>query len=178
MSNESSFEKHLAPFQRHKFDPDLRDQVTRHTLAHKPDNYHGVLAIMSDWTLILLCVTISEYAYKYNPVFFLWPMVYFLAISIIGARQRGLARGLHEATHECFCSNQYLNFFLGTFCSGYLMFQSFRGYQISHVKNHHPYLGTDRDPDYVRNRYLKRKKTIYFYLLVLARIKRKRYLRK
>ncbi|CAF4466151.1 unnamed protein product, partial [Rotaria magnacalcarata] len=67
---------------------------------------------------------------------------------VIGARQRGLARGLHEATHGCFASNKYLNFFLGTFCSGYVVFQSFCGYRASHVRNHHPYLGTDRDPDY------------------------------
>ncbi|CAF3302743.1 unnamed protein product [Rotaria socialis] len=79
---------------------------------------------------------------------FVWMFAYFLATCVIGARQRGLARGLHEATHGCFASNQYLNFFLGTFCSGYVVFQSFCGYQASHVRNHHPYLGTDRDPDY------------------------------
>ncbi|UJR17747.1 hypothetical protein I4U23_004645 [Adineta vaga] len=56
-------------------------------------------------------------------------MIYFISVCIVSARQRGLANCLHQATHHCFASNQYLNYFLGTFSSGYLIFQSFHGMQ-------------------------------------------------
>jgi len=138
-----------SPFERYKFDKAIRDEVSKYTLKNKPDNYHAVLAIAADWIIITLCILLSEYVRNHVTFPFIWPIIYFLAVCVIGARQRGLARGLHESTHGCFASNEYLNFFLGTFCSGYVIFQSFHGYQTSHVKNHHPYLGTDRDPDYV-----------------------------
>ncbi|CAF3136736.1 unnamed protein product, partial [Rotaria sp. Silwood2] len=148
MSSETSSHKHVSPFERYKFDKNLRNEIAKYTLANKRDNYHGLLAIIADWTIIIACASISQYVRNNIYLSFIWPVSYALAICIIGARQRGLARGLHEATHNCFASNKYLNFFLGTFCSGYVIFQTFRGYQVSHVKNHHPYLGTDRDPDY------------------------------
>ncbi|CAF3530697.1 unnamed protein product [Rotaria sp. Silwood2] len=148
MSSELSLRNYVSAFKRHKFDKSLRNEIAKYTLTNKRDNYHGLLAIIADWTIIIMGATISQYVRNNIHLPFIWPITYVLVICIIGARQRGLARGLHEATHNCFASNKYLNFFLGTFCSGYVIFQSFRGYQISHVKNHHPYLGTDRDPDY------------------------------
>lgn len=154
MSSFSDQQKYAKPFQRYKFDQNLRNEIKKYTLVNKPDNYHGVLAILSDWIIIILCAITAEYVHNYVRLPLLWPITYGLSISIIGARQRGLARGLHEATHHCLASNRYLNFVLGTFCSGYVMFQSFYAYQTSHVKNHHPYLGTDRDPDYVRRKHV------------------------
>lgn len=151
MSAVVSSKKYAPAFERYKFDRSLRHEISKYTLVSKPDNHHAVLAIATDWIIIILGATLSEYARKNMNFPFVWPVIYGAVVCVIGARQRGLARGLHEATHGCFASNKYLNFFLGTFCSGYVVFQSFCGYQTSHVKNHHPYLGTDRDPDYVRS---------------------------
>jgi fatty acid desaturase len=45
--------------------------------------------------------------------------------------------------------SKYLNYVLGTFCSGYLVLQSFTGYRGSHIYKHHPHLGNEiLDPDY------------------------------
>jgi fatty acid desaturase len=42
-----------------------------------------------------------------------------------------------------------LNQFVGTFLSGYLIFQEFNTYRDSHVKRHHAFLGDpNKDPDY------------------------------
>lgn len=81
---------------------------------------------------------LSEYSYWFLP----------LTILIIGSRQRALATILHEAAHFALTKNKKIGRVLGIYCSGYLVFQSWDSYAQSHVKNHHPKLGTDLDPDY------------------------------
>ncbi|UJR17774.1 hypothetical protein I4U23_004672 [Adineta vaga] len=123
MSARNLSKKDQAAFKRYKFDEILINKIAQYTLINKTDNYHGPLAIIEDWTIIVLCAMISQYVFNNIHLKFAWTFVDIPVICIIGARQRGLARG-------------------------YVIFQSFYGYQTSHVKNHHPYLGTDRDPDY------------------------------
>ncbi|CAF4799385.1 unnamed protein product [Rotaria sp. Silwood1] len=138
-------------FKRYHFNDCIRQQVFKHTMSQNKNNIYGILLLLEDWSIIFLSIFCSKYVYnnKFDSYFILTIIIYLITVCIIGARQRGLADCLHAAAHNCFASNKYLNFFLGTFSSGYLIFQSFYGYQISHVRNHHPFLGTNRDPDYI-----------------------------
>lgn len=136
-------------FQRYKFDDNIHKRVLEHTFKCKPDNWHGLIDVLEDWLIVFLFIFSTKLIYNFYPSFLLALPLYVITICVIGARQRGLADCLHQASHYCLASNQSWNFFLGTFCSGYLIFQNFHGYKKSHVREHHSYLGTDKDPDYV-----------------------------
>jgi fatty acid desaturase len=150
--------KKMKAFERYRFSESIRAEVFKHTISQKKNNTFGLLSLVDDWAMILLSIHAAKYTYAtlYHTHLLFSLIVYFIAICIIGARQRGLADCLHVATHHCFASNRYVNHFLGTFASGYLIFQSFHGYQISHVRHHHPHLGTSKDPDYVSNSSFRR----------------------
>lgn len=136
-------------FQRYKFDANISNEVMKRTMKQTTDNWHGALDVIEDWAVIFLFILFSEFVQKLDMSPTIKLMVYFLTVLVIGARQRGLADCLHQASHQCLASNKKLNFLLGTVFSGYTVFQSFYGYEASHVRNHHPHLGTQRDPDYV-----------------------------
>jgi fatty acid desaturase len=158
--------KHVNLYKRYKFDVSIHKRVLEHTLNSKPNNWHGFVGVLEDWSIIFLFIFFTKYIFYFYPSFLLLIFLYLITICVIGSRQRGLADCLHQASHYCLVTNSSWNFFLGTFCSGYLVFQSFHGYQISHVRQHHSYLGTDEDPDYVC--YINRKmfnRTIFSFSL-------------
>lgn len=103
------------------------------------NNHSGPLALLSDYFFIALAVMAAEYSIYFYP----------LALLVIGSRQRALATVLHEASHRTLATSRVLNRLLGTYFSGYLVFQSWDAYVQSHVINHHARLGNpDKDPDY------------------------------
>lgn len=102
------------------------------------DNWHAVCALLMDYALIVLAVILSEYSYYFMP----------LSLLIIGSRQRALATILHEASHGALTRNKTLGRALGTYFSGYLIFQTWESYKESHVYYHHQKLGTQLDPDF------------------------------
>jgi fatty acid desaturase len=115
----------------------------------KLNNFHGLLELVEDWTIIASAISMSVIAWNNLNVVFGY-LVYFISIVIIGARMRGLADLLHQSTHKILAKNKILNYLLGSFFSGYLVFQSFSVYRFSHIKNHHLNLGDpDKDPDYL-----------------------------
>ncbi len=119
------------------FDSSINKEIKT---LHKLDNWHGILALLEDYFVIFISIIITSYITWY---------FYPFAVLIIGARQRALATLLHEAAHKTLAKNKYLNFILGSFFSGYLIFQNFTGYQRTHVYLHHRYLGHPLfDPDY------------------------------
>jgi fatty acid desaturase len=123
-------------YDHYKFSQEIRQQI-------KPlvqlDNWHGLLAMLEDYAIILLSILITCH--------FSW-WFYPLALLTIGSRQRALATLLHESAHQTLAKNKSLNLMLGTFCSGYLIFQQSTAYKESHCLNHHCHLGNpDRDPD-------------------------------
>ncbi|CAF1518113.1 unnamed protein product [Rotaria magnacalcarata] len=142
-------EKPVDLFKRYKFDASIRKKIHEHTLYSKPDNWHGLVDILEDWSIIFFFIFCTKYIFYFYSSLVLSLIFYLITICVIGARQRGLADCLHQASHYCLASNSSWNFFLGTFGSGYLIFQNFHGYKISHARKHHSYLGTDKDPDYV-----------------------------
>lgn len=121
---------------RHRFSKEIKDQIKT---LYRYDNYHGPLALMQNLFWISLAIYLGESS----------PWLIPLAILLIGSRQRALATLLHEAAHGALCRSKRLEKFLGTWCSGYLVFQAWDSYKRSHTLDHHHKLGdADRDPDY------------------------------
>lgn len=121
--------------QHKKFDREILKQIKS---LYVYDNWHALIALGMDFALIVFAIVLSEYSYWFLP----------LTLLIIGSRQRALATILHEASHSALTKNKRFGKILGTYFSGYLIFQSWDSYMQSHVKNHHPKIGTDLDPDY------------------------------
>ncbi|HFC8141078.1 TPA: fatty acid desaturase [Neisseria meningitidis] len=114
-----------------KFDKEILLKIKE---LYRYDNWHAVLAILYDYLIIIFSIFLSEQSYWFLP----------LTILLIGSRQRALATILHEASHSALTKNKKFGQILGTYFSGYLIFQSWNSYCVSHVKNHHPKLGLIR----------------------------------
>lgn len=121
---------------RHRFSKEIKDQIKKLYLY---DNYHGPFALLQNLFWIILAIYLGESS----------PWLLPLSILLIGSRQRALATLLHEAAHGALCRSKRLEKFLGTWCSGYLIFQGWASYKRSHTLDHHHKLGDpERDPDY------------------------------
>jgi fatty acid desaturase len=104
------------------------------------DNYHAVLALLSDYLLLAVsvyaCVGVSYWFYP-------------LSIVLIGSTQRAFVNLLHESSHKVLARNGRLNVALGTVFSGYLVLHMYNPYRNSHIGFHHRFLGDpEKDPDY------------------------------
>jgi fatty acid desaturase len=129
-----------------------RHALARHQAASpaadtltKLDNWHGPLALATDWAWICAVVAavnmLRGWAWLVAEVF--------VALPLIGARQRALATLLHEAAHETLARGRRLNRILGTVPSGWLILQSLTSYRRSHVRGHHGRFADPRlDPDF------------------------------
>lgn len=76
------------------------------------------------------------------------PLLYFVAILIIGARMHALAILMHDATHFRFLKNRKWNDFITNVTTMYPLFLTIENYRDNHLK-HHQNLNTDEDPDWV-----------------------------
>lgn len=132
--------------EKHRFDHQL---VVRLKPLYELDNYHGVIALIKDHCIISIAISASLYSF-HNTLWYFSIPVYLLSIFIIGTRQRGLATLLHESAHGILAKSKQLNYWLGTYASGYLIFQMFEPYRISHCRDHHGFLGQQhKDPDLI-----------------------------
>lgn len=121
--------------------------------CYELDNWHGPVALAADWLLIALFIAGP---YLVAPLFapthsdVAWWLIYAtISVPCIGVRMRALATLLHESAHHILARHPTLNFVLGTFGSGYLIFQGWHTYHRTHVQNHHGRFGDeDHDPDY------------------------------
>ncbi|EOQ60977.1 hypothetical protein F935_03315 [Acinetobacter calcoaceticus ANC 3811] len=118
-----------------KFDKSILQDIKK---LYSYDNWHGPLALITDYFIIIIFILLSEYSSWFLPI----------TILVIGSRQRALATILHEASHSALTKNKKFGKILGTYFSGYLIFQSWDSYFKSHVKDHHIKLGSDADPDF------------------------------
>ena len=124
-------------YERYKFSPEIISRIKELT---KLDNWHGLLALLEDYLLILASIVITSYV-----TWFFYP----IALLVIGSRQRALTTILHDSAHGVLTKNKSLNWVLGTFCSGYLIFQQMIPYKKSHCYEHHSHLGNPKlDPDF------------------------------
>jgi fatty acid desaturase len=122
--------------QKYSFDTDIKKSIKS---LCQYDNVHCFLGLSADFIWIAFGIYLSCLSFYFYP----------LTLLIIGSRQRALATLLHDATHHCLAKNKTLNKILGTFFSGYLIFQTWEAYQKSHVYQHHVRLGDPKlDPDF------------------------------
>lgn len=126
-----------SPIDFDRLSPDVRRRVARLT---KLDNWHAVLGVLEEGAIIVgavfLCVGVSWWLYP-------------LSLLLIGSSHRSLAHFLHESSHRVLARNPKFNLVLGTYFSGYLIFQMYNPYRNTHVGCHHRNLGDpETDPDY------------------------------
>jgi len=123
-------------YEQYKFSVEIKSQLKELT---KLDNWHGLLALLEDCLLIVASILMTC-----NVTWFFYP----IALLVIGSRQRALTTILHDSAHNVLAKNKLLNSVLGTFCSGYLIFQQRIPYKKSHCFSHHSHLGNpELDPD-------------------------------
>lgn len=145
MSSKNKTKLHKKPsFKKYRFAPEIVKELRT---CYALDNYHGILQVLEDWLVISTSIAISILAWDRLNIIFC-ALIYLVSVVVIGSRHHALADLLHQSAHGTLAKNKLLNRFLGTYLSGYLILQSFTGYTSSHIKNHHPYLGSDDDPDY------------------------------
>ncbi len=75
------------------------------------------------------------------------PLLYVLAVIIIGARMHALAILMHDATHYRFLKNKKWNDRITNFFSMYALYTSIEKYRQNHLR-HHLNLNTEDDPDW------------------------------
>lgn len=142
-----------------KFDIQILREIK---ILYRYDNWHAVIALLLDYLVITIAIYLSECSFAFLPI----------SILLIGSRQRALATILHEASHSALTKNKKLGKILGTYCSGYLIFQSWNSYYLSHVKQHHPKLGSEIDPDYLYYKeskiFEKHSKLAFFYHFLIS----------
>lgn len=136
--------KALSRLPRHRFAAEVREKIwTLHSL----DNLHGPAAWASDVAWIAAAIALAQLA-RGTVVF--WPSYILVALPVIATRQRALATLLHESAHGVIAKSEWLNDLLGTYLSGYLIFQTRAAYFASHVRDHHGKFGDpDDDPDLI-----------------------------
>ena len=108
------------------------DAVTRRS------DFLGARIILFDW--IVIAGTFYLAAQYPNP------LVWLLAIIVLGTRQLGFGVVVHETGHRTLFNSPAVNDFCGKWLSGYFVFSDKDSYMRGHLK-HHQSAGTDKDPD-------------------------------
>ena len=125
-----------ASYTRYRFSDFIIKQLLP---LNKLDNWHGLIAVCYDYFIIAFAILIFHFQ----------PWCYLISVILIGSRQRALGALSHESVHQRVAKSRKLNYFIGTFLTGYLLIQEHYTYQNTHIKKHHVYLGdAEKDPDY------------------------------
>ena len=123
--------------EKHRFSPSIKKDIAQ---LRDLDNWHCIVALIYDYGIIGFSFWL----------FMLSHWLYPISLILIGSRQRALATILHESAHQCIAKSKRFNYFIGSYLSGFLIFQEYYSYCDSHVKKHHAYLGDENvDPDLV-----------------------------
>lgn len=118
----------------------LRDVLTKEEFdsVTAKDNWLGARIVLFDYLVIAGTFYLAA----------AWPnpLVWLVAIFILGARQLGLGIIVHETGHRTLFTSPRLNDFVGKWLTGYLIFSNKDAYMRVHLK-HHQDAGSDKDPD-------------------------------
>ena len=109
-----------------------RDQIRAFT---RTSNVAGVYAIASTWLVIAACFTAVHYV----------PLLFPLAVVILGGRQLALAVIMHEAAHGTLFGTRRLDLVVELTCAA-PVWSDIARYRRHHL-GHHAHTGTERDPD-------------------------------
>lgn len=108
-----------------------------HELTRRSDAA-GLWAVGSTWAVILgTFAALARWPH---------PLVFALAVVVLGGRQLALAILMHEASHRSLFRQRALNDVLGNWLGAFPMWNDVEKYRKHHVR-HHSYTGTERDPD-------------------------------
>ncbi|MCB0707041.1 MAG: fatty acid desaturase family protein [Saprospiraceae bacterium] len=126
----------------HHHAPDLKVNVDPKLLKplFKTQAHRHLFALVFDWVLMLATIVLC--------IRFFNPIVYILAVIVIGARMHAMAILMHDATHFRFLKNRKWNDLITNLVTMYPLFTSIEVYRENHLK-HHKHLNTDHDPDWV-----------------------------
>jgi fatty acid desaturase len=103
----------------------------------------GVAHILLEWTAVVVAAWVTET--------FWHPLLYAAAVVWIGSRQHALAIMAHDGVHGLIVRNRRVNDLLAELLLAWPVLVPFRSYRHVH-RLHHRHLGTERDPDFARNR--------------------------
>ncbi|MDR6226808.1 fatty acid desaturase family protein [Desmospora profundinema] len=129
---------------RPSFSREIIQEIRR---LHRRDNWHGWIAIGSDWFQILITVSVLMILPSYLPLAATVALT-LLGLIVIASRQRALEHLLHEASHGNLFKNPRLNRWVTLWFIAYPTFHSLEEYSRSHMI-HHRDLGHDHDPDFI-----------------------------
>lgn len=101
-------------------------------------SWRGLVLVASAWALIIVA----------GALFVLWPSVltYILAVTLIGARQLGLAILMHDAAHGALHANTKVNDWVGEWLCAAPVGGRLESYRAYHLK-HHRFTEQPEDPD-------------------------------
>src|SRR5213592_1526352 len=102
--------------------------------------WKGMALIAHAWALIL--GSIALVAWWPNPLIFL------VAVGIIGSRQLGLAILMHDGAHGCLSPDEKTNLFLSQWFCAYPVFAETKAYRRYHLQ-HHARTQQEDDPDLI-----------------------------
>jgi fatty acid desaturase len=101
----------------------------------------SALHIAMDWAIVFATIVISHRLAN--------PVVYIVALLIIGSRQHALLLLMHEATHWRLFNNKRLNDFVCEAVLTWPVLTSMRGFRYTHLA-HHRRLNLSTDPDLLK----------------------------
>lgn len=106
------------------------------------------LSARSSWAGLALVAACWGLIFAAGAMFVLWPnpLSYVLAVTVIGARQLGLAILMHDAAHGALHPNQKLNDWVGEWLCAAPVGGRLQSYRDYHLK-HHRYTEQPEDPD-------------------------------
>jgi fatty acid desaturase len=99
------------------------------------------LHIGAEWGAIVVTIYLCERYWS--------PILYLLAIAIIGARQHALLILMHDGVHYRLFRNRGLNDCVSEVVLGWPHLVAARSYRKNHIA-HHRYLNSEKDPDWKR----------------------------
>ncbi|MEH6758027.1 MAG: fatty acid desaturase [Parasphingorhabdus sp.] len=112
-----------------------------------PDNWaqlttiskcRGPWLIVHAWIIILAAIAFALWAAH--------PLIWIVAIILVGSRQLGLAILMHDGAHGLLHPNRKVNNFLGQWASGIFTGSDLQAYRAYHLM-HHRYTQQPEDPD-------------------------------
>src|SRR5690606_18336368 len=97
-------------------------------------------AILFDWAVIGAAIAISQWAQN--------PIVYLIAVAVIGGRMHGFAVLVHDFAHYRFTNGKKeQSDWIGDLLLAWPVLTTVGSYRTNHLA-HHRYTNTDRDPDW------------------------------
>lgn len=120
-----------------------------------PSPVKATLNILLDWITIIGLAYIS-----YN---YLHPLFYIPVVMMIACRQHGLLILMHDSSHNRLFANKKVNDVVGELFCAWPLFIKMIGYRERHLA-HHSFANSERDPDFVKERYLTNRKEIFVKL--------------